>query len=237
MKMRHPVSVAVCLVGALLFAGHASAQFVQQGPKLVGTGAAGSPEQGYAVALSADGNTAVVGGATDSSNTGATWIWTRSSGVWSQQAKLAGAGAVGPAHQGTAVAISADGNTVIIGGPMDNSSAGAAWIWTRSGSVWTQQGNKLVGLNGGPLTNQGASVALSADGNTALVGGPGGDSVGAVWVWVRSGGVWSQQGNKLVGTGTQGVGLQGSSIALSADGNTALVGSQLDNQSVGAVWV
>src|SRR3954454_8087700 len=190
MKMRHLVSVSVFVCFSVFFADHAAAQFAQQGPKLVGTGGAGTPEQGYAVALSADGNTAVVGGANDSSNSGAAWIWSRSGGAGTQQAKLAGSGAVGPGLHGAAVAISADGNTVIIGGPLDNSSTGAVWIWTRSGTVWTQQGNKLVGLNASPASaTQGFSVALSADGNTALVGGPG-DAAGAAWVWTRSGGVW-----------------------------------------------
>ena len=49
-------------------------------------------------------------------------------------------------------------------------------------------------------------MALSADGNTALIGGPGDNSarVGAAWVFTRSGGVWTQQGAKLVGTGAIG---------------------------------
>jgi len=136
------------------------------------------------------------------------------------------------------VAISADGNTAIAGGPTDNASVGAVWVWTRSGSSWTQQGNKLVGssgtVNGG---NQGFSVALSADGNTAIEGGPGENPSGAAWVWTRSGGVWSQQGNSLIGTGVVFIADQGSSVSLSADGNTALIGAQLDNQNTGAFWV
>jgi hypothetical protein len=43
------------------------------------------------------------------------------------------------------VALSADGNTAVVGGPYDNRSIGAAWVFTRSGAVWTQQGSKLVG--------------------------------------------------------------------------------------------
>jgi hypothetical protein len=71
------------------------------------------------------------------------------------------------------VALSADGNTAIVGGPGDNGLTGAAWVYTRSGNVWTQQGNKLVGTGVvGPQTpNQAVSVALSVDGNTAIVGG------------------------------------------------------------------
>ena len=64
----------------------ALAQFTQQGPKLVGNDAAGLALQGNSVVLSADGNTAIVGGFGDSSNMGAAWVYTRSNGVWTQQA-------------------------------------------------------------------------------------------------------------------------------------------------------
>jgi hypothetical protein len=53
----------------------ALAQFTQQGPKLVGTGAVGTALQGYFVALSADGNTAIVGGPGDNSHIGAAWVF------------------------------------------------------------------------------------------------------------------------------------------------------------------
>jgi hypothetical protein len=56
---------------------------------------------------------------------------------------------------------------------------------------------------------QGRSVALSGDGNTAVVGGPGDNPNGAAWVFTRSGGIWTQQGNKLVGTGATGNAGQG----------------------------
>jgi hypothetical protein len=126
---------------------------------------------------------------------------------------------------------------------------GAAWVFTRSGGVWTQQGNKLVGTGAvGPNVTQGNSVALSSDGNTAVVGGyndNGGSpeqgvfayGIGAAWVFTRSGGVWTQQGNKLVGTGAIGNALQGVSVALSGDGITAIVGGIFDNGYLGAAWV
>ena len=68
--------------------------------------------------------------------------------------------------------------------------------------TFTQQGPKLVGTDAVGGAGQGASVALSGDGNTAILGGPGDNGgVGAAWVFTRSGGVWSQQGTKLVGPG------------------------------------
>jgi hypothetical protein len=118
--------------------------WTQQGGKLVGTGAVGNAFQGFSVALSGDGNTAIVGGYMDGPN-GAAWVFTRSGGVWTQQGgKLVGTGAVEPAGQGTSVSLSGDGNTAIVGGFADNGEIGAAWVYTRSGGVWTQQGDKLV---------------------------------------------------------------------------------------------
>jgi hypothetical protein len=112
--------------------------------------------------------------------------------------------------------------------------AGAAWVFTRSHGIWTQQGNKLIGTTseyGGGLWSQGASVAMSADGNTAIVGGPSDNrTTGAAWVFTRSGRIWAQQGDKLVGAGTASAGEpplppgQGMAVALSGDGNAAMVG-------------
>jgi len=212
----------------------------QQGSKLVGTGAVGTAQLGWSVAISADGNTAIIGGPFDNPDLGAAWVFTRSGGVWSQQgSKLVGTGAVGAAQQGYSVAISGDGNTAIVGGYQDNSNAGAAWVFTRSGGVWSQQGSKLVGTGASGPAYQGSSVAISADGTTAIVGGYNDNSNpgGAAWVFTRSGGVWLQQGAKLVGTGVVGVSYQGISVAVSGDGNTAVVGGYQDNGGVGAVWV
>ena len=242
----------------------APALFFQQGPKLIGTRAVGSTNQGMSVALSADGNTAIVGGpgannadrerSPSAGPAGAAWVFTRSGAVWTQQGnKLVGTTSEyggGLWSQGASVALSADGNTAMVGGPSDNRTTGAAWVFTRSGGVWTQQGNKLVGTgeyraSEAPLPlGQGMSVALSADGNTAIVGSWRAE---AAWVFTRSDGVWTQQGSKLVGAGAVGSACQGMSVALSADGNTAIVGGPGDNPwdrsvpfglgAAGAAWV
>jgi hypothetical protein len=234
-----PLGTALAAVVLLMSSQLAVAQLTQQGPKLVGSGASGAAAQGFSVVLSADGNTAIVGGPADNSGTGAAWVFTRSGGVWTPQGnKLIGTGASSPAQQGFSVALSADGNTAVVGGPGDNSGAGAAWVFTRSGGMWTQQGNKLVGGDASLPAQQGQSVALSADGNTAIVGGPFDNSdTGAAWVFTRSGGAWTQQGKKLVGSGASGAAAQGASVALSADGNTAVVGGPFDNSQAGAAWV
>jgi hypothetical protein len=196
------------------------------------------PAKGWSVAPSGDGNTAIVGGPGDNSNSGAAWVYTRSRGVWTQQGgKVFGTGAVGNAVQGSSVALSGDGNTAIVGGYGDNSNAGAAWLYTRSGGVWTQQGSKLVGTGAVGAAYQGASVTLSGNSSTAIVGGPGDNSnAGAAWVYARSGGVWTQQGGKLIGSAV-GAAEQSYSVALSTDGNIAIVGGNADNSNTGAAWV
>ncbi len=225
--------------GAVWIYTRAGGVWTQQGVKLVGTGAVGAANQGSSVSISADGNTAIVGGNADNSYVGAVWIYTRAGGVWTQQGdKLVGTGAVGNANQGYSVSLSADGNTAMVGGLYDNTDKGAVWVFTRSGGTWSQQGSKLVGTGAVGNAQQGYAVSLSADGNTAMVGGIYDNTdKGAVWVFTRSGGTWSQQGSKLFGTGAVGNAYQGSSVSISADGNTAMVGGQSDNSSVGAVWV
>jgi len=81
------------------------------------------------VTLSGGGNTAIIGGFADDNNMGAAWVFARSDRAWTQKAKLVGTGAIGAAEQGTSVAISGDGNTALLGGPLDD-TAGAAWIFS-----------------------------------------------------------------------------------------------------------
>ncbi len=214
----------------------------QQGDKLVGSGAIWGAKQGSSLALSSDGDTAIIGGPTDNGNTGAVWVFTRSNGVWTQQGSKLVPSEIplgGTDWVGASVALSGDGDTAIIGAPM-HGGAGGSWVFTRRAGVWAQQSGRLLGSGNAQLPEQGTSVAISADGNTAIVGGPwDGNSigVGAAWIFVRTAGVWTQQGSELVGTGAIGASSQGSSVALSPDGNTAFVGGPGDNGNVGAVWV
>jgi hypothetical protein len=210
------LAVATFALAGVLGNVPAQAQLTQQ-TKLVATDAINPAFQGISVSLSADGNTAIVGGNNDNAETGAAWVYTRSGGAWNQQAKLIATDSVPPADQGFSVSLSADGNTAIVGAPGDNDHTGAAWVYTRSGGAWSQQA-KLVGTGAIGQADQGISVSLSADGNTAIVGGSSDDnSVGAAWVYTRSGGTWSQQQPKLLGTGAIGPAQQGDSVSLSAD--------------------
>ena len=225
----------VLVLGVLLFSPQiALAQFVQQGSKLVGSEAIGPGQQGRSVALSDDGNTAIVGAPEDDNRKGAAWIFTRRIGAWTQQQKLVVPDAIG-AYQGWSVALSADARTAIVGGFGDDRRRGAAWVYTRSRGSWTLQ-QKLVDPEA-VHAEQGISVALSADGNTAIVGGHGYDNLkGAAWVYTRSRGTWTLQ-QKLVASDAIGAAHQGWSAALSADGNTAIIGGRYEDGRKGAAWV
>ncbi|MSO81933.1 MAG: integrin [Acidobacteria bacterium] len=204
-----------------------------------------------------------------------------------------GEGGALPGHTGNTVAISRDGNTIAVGAPHEGSgaqgingnqndesayNAGAVYVYARAGAGWSQQAY-VKASNAGRGDAFGSSVALSADGNTMAVaahfetssatgvnGNQADNSIpqaGAVYLFTRTGGRWSQQaylkasntgekseGDALVGGGD---GDQfGFSLALSADGTTLAVGAsgedstgtgingnQTDNSAVsaGAVYV
>ena len=212
-----------------------------QQAKLVPTAPPGcSPAEcayfGEAVALSGDGNTALIGAPGGGYTAGAVYVFTRTAGVWTQQARLMGTEAIGPAELGRSVALSRDGTTALAGGFGDDNYVGASWVFTLTPAGWTQQA-KLVGNILGFYANQGISVALSAVGNTALIGGSGDNiSWGASWIFVRSRqGLWRQQG-KLIGTAETKTG-QGTSVALADDGITALIGGPWDADYTGAAWI
>ncbi|MDX6585029.1 MAG: hypothetical protein QOI10_4213, partial [Solirubrobacterales bacterium] len=226
-------------VGAAWVFTRSAGVWTQQGPKLTGGGETGAGHFGMSVALSADGDTALIGGPVDNSGLGAAWVFTRSGGVWNQQGlKLTGSGETGQGWFGRSVALSADGDTALMGGQFDNSQLGAAWAFTRSAGTWNQQGPKLTGASVTINAFFGTSVALSSDGNTGLVGGSGDHAgIGAAWVFTRSAGAWTQQGPKLTGSSESGAAVFGLSVALSADGDTGLVGAPFDNSGLGAAWV
>jgi hypothetical protein len=215
---------------------------IQTGSKIVpGDELAGTEGAwfGASVALSADGTTALIGGPYDNSGIGAAWVYSSTGGSWSEQARLTGTSETGDANFGTGVALSADGDTALIGGPGDTSNAGAAWVATRSGSTWSAT-TKLAAPTGGfaesgTSSNFGSAVALSAQGTTALIGGDGdGSHTGAAWVYTGSGASLAAA-DKLVGPDASSY--FGWSVALSAAGTTALVGADQDNSGVGAAWI
>jgi hypothetical protein len=156
--------------------------------------------------------------------------------AWVQQgSKLIGNDVVGLTGQGLSVALSRDGNTAIVGGHRDADFVGAAWIHNDDG--WTQRGGKLVGPAVG-RAYQGFSVSMSGDGNTAIVGGPSDNDLvgrrGFISAGRAPGTCWTASWSAPVRLDRLG---RGVSVALSAGGDTAILGGRLDRGGVGAAWV
>jgi hypothetical protein len=243
---------------------------------------------GYSVAIS--GDTVVVGAYAESSNatgvngnqsdnstpsSGATYVFVRSGGVWSQQAYLKASNTDAGDLFGIAVAISAD--TVVVEAPGESSNAtgvngnqsdnsasssGAAYVFVRSGGVWSQQAY-LKASNSAASDSFGTSPAVSAD--TVVVGAPGEASnaagvngnqsdnsapgAGAAYVFVRSAGLWSQEAYlKASNTGAGdafggSLALAGDTVVVGAPGEasnaTGVNGNQSDNSAPfsGAAYV
>jgi len=192
---------------------------------------------GKSVALSADGNTALVGDPSSNSTPGAAWVFTRSAGTWTRGPALIADGGGDDGRFGKSVALSADGATALIGDPTASAQRGEAWVFTRSHDAWTRQAT-LTDSEGSQLAHFGRSVALSSDGDTALIGGPGDSSFeGAAWAFTRSGTTtWSQMGGRITGPHDGGRAHFGKAVALSGDGSAALVGAPDYGEQRGAVW-
>jgi hypothetical protein len=180
---------------------------------------------GASVAVSADGNTALVGDPSPTAAPGSAWVFAKSDGNWSRTAVLVGDGSPHEGRFGRSVALSADGTTALVGDPSAANGRGEAWVFTREGTTWKRQ-LALSDPQETSFAHLGRSVALSGDGSTALVGGPGArEAEGAVWVFTGSGGNWTQQGAPLSMPGGAAGDRFGRSVALASDGSTALAGA------------
>jgi putative Ig domain-containing protein/FG-GAP repeat protein len=175
------------------------------------------------------------------SSAGAAYVFVRSGG-WSQQAYLKASNTNAGDLFGWSVA--ASGDTVVVGAPYEASSAtgvngnqadnslagaGASYVFVRSGDTWSQQAYLKASNTGTGPSQFGASMAVSGD--TIVVGAPGKDLIspsdptqkaGAAYVFVRSGGSWSQQA-ELKASNTDRLDAFGWSVALS--GGTIVVGA------------
>ncbi|MEL7645026.1 MAG: hypothetical protein AAGU04_01995 [Anaerolineaceae bacterium] len=193
---------------------------------------------GFSVALSADGNTALVGaqggtGPADTQVPGAAYVFIRENGTWEQQAVLTSADRVVGDHFGVSVSLSDDGNTALIGAYVDdvgeNANQGSAYIFKRSGVTWSQQA-QLIAMDGAAEDYFGRSVSLAAEGDTALIGADFkqiGDNTrqGAAYIFIENEGVWTQQARITAQDGSE-YNWFGFSVGLSSDGRTALVGAE-----------
>jgi FG-GAP repeat len=197
-------------------------------------------ELGRSVAL--DGDTALVGAPTDdgaAQDSGSAYVFVRSSTSWSQEAKLVPLDPDLEDEFGSAVALSGDTAAFGVANADDaGASSGAAYVFTRSGTTWTQEA-KIVPADSAAGDAFGTSIALSGD--TLAVGAPSDDdagmSSGAVYVFTRSGTTWSQQA-KLVPAGLGAIDFLGTAVAL--EGDTLLAGAPFDDDAAlnaGAVYV
>ena len=231
----------------------------------------GADHFGDPVAIS--GNTVVVGAVNEASSAtgvngneadntavgaGAVYVFTRSGTTWSQQAYLKASNTEGADIFGSSLAISTD--TIVVGAPYEDSSAtgvngneadnsatiaGAAYVFTRSGTIWSQQAYlKASNTNAGDIF--GWSVGVSGD--TIVVGAPNEASSatgvngnqadnsattsGAAYVFTRSGTIWSQQAY-VKASNTDGADNFGWSVAIS--GGTAVVGAPYEDSSATGV--
>jgi hypothetical protein len=176
---------------------------------------------GYSVSI--DGDTAVIGAVFDDdkgTNSGSAYVYVRTNGVWTEEAKLSASD--GDQNDMFGKSVSIDGDTVVIG---ENSPRGSGYVYVyvRSNGVWSEQA-KLTPSDGAYNKNFGSSVSISGD--TAVIGAygdssyPGDSSTGSAYIFERDNGVWSEQ-TKL--TSSSGVFQFG--ISVSIDGDTAIIGS------------
>ncbi|MDX2034306.1 MAG: FG-GAP repeat protein, partial [Blastocatellia bacterium] len=198
--------------------------------ELTAPGARARAQFGWSVALS--GDTIAVGeenGEAGPTKPGAgrCLVFIRAGTNWMPQATLLASDAQTGDQLGWSVALS--GNTLIAGAPGSDTvenpkEPGAAYVFTRTGTVWSQQ-QKLTAADAGVGDHFGYAVGLS--GETAVIGAPwnkigASDDQGAAYVFTRAGAVWSQQQQLLAADGGAGD-LFGLSVAVS--GQTAAVGA------------
>jgi hypothetical protein len=199
---------------------------------------------GFSVSLSADGSTALIGAyrATVGGNAeqGAAYVFVKNNGIWTQQKKLTASDGAAWGHFGFSVSLSSGGATALIGTLDDTSGGkGAAYVFVKNNGIWTQQ-KKLTASDGAAGDHFGISVSINSNGSTALIGAiatvGGNQDQGAAYVFVKNNGTWSQQ-KKLTASDGAEVNYFGSSVSLSANGSTALIGAYYADGWHGAAYV
>jgi len=209
--------------GAAYIFNRDGATWSQQKKLLASDGAAGD-RFGYSVAIS--GDYAIAGAIYDDDlrdNSGAAYIFTRDDTDWIQQAKLTALDGAESSQFGISVSISGD---YAIVGSMYADNKGAAYIFKRDGTNWSQQA-KLTALDGAASDLFGTSVAICGD--YALVGASNKNSAtGAAYVFIRSVTTWTQQAKLTAENGASGD-LFGNSVSIKDD--YAVVGAYGDGDN------
>jgi PKD repeat protein len=189
---------------------------------------------GYSVAI--DGDTAVIGATSDLENNGhpgSAYVYVRSGGFWSQEAKLTPDDSMTGDMFGCSVAL--DGDTAVVGAYGNTGSRGSAYVFVQNGGIWSQQ----VGL----YADDGAAddmfgYSVSIDGSSIMVGAPydddSGTDCGSAYAFVNDGFDWVQQAKIISGDGVGGDNF-GNSVSINAD--TAVVGAYGDDGNLGSAYV
>jgi hypothetical protein len=183
---------------------------------------------GYAVAIS--GTTAIVGAPDHATDAGRVYMFTNTAAGWKQAAELKGSDTVADNGFGVSVAIS--GKTAIAGAPGFSKAAGRAYVFAKTGGVWTQA-TELKGLDTVASDDFGYTVAISN--TTAVAGAPGfSKAAGRAYVFTNTATGW-KQAVKLKGSDTVAADYFGYSVAIS--GTTAVVGADGHAKSAGRAYL
>ena len=192
------------------------------------TASDGAANDYFGIAVSISGGTIAIGAVGNNNVQGAVYIFVQTGTSWAQQAELTLANAANEDQLGGAISV--DGDTVVAGAVGRNTFQGAAEVFVRSGTTWSQQA-ELTASDGAKDDFFGHSAYISGD--TAIVSALN-KNFGAAYVFVRTGASWTQQA-KLNATG-EAVGDQfGSSVSL--DGDMAAIGAQGVNSGTGSAYV
>ena len=188
------------------------------------------PDNIFGFSVSIDGDYAVVGEDYSSSN-GSAYIFKREGTTWTKEASLTASDSTLGNAFGYSVAI--NGDSVIIGAPGVNEWTGAAYIFTRTGTSWTQQA-KLIASDG--LIGDDFGFSVSLNGDYALIGASyaGTGWSGSAYVFKRTGTSWAQEA-KLSASDGEAEDQFGWSVSISGD--TAVVGSVYDDARTGSAYV
>ncbi len=204
-----------------------------QQPKLTASDGAPADGFGISVSLSTNGQTLAVGAHGKRSEAGSVYVFSRSGNAWTQQPKLTASDGESKDYFGYSVILSADGQTLAVGAYGNDDKgldSGSVYIFSRSGNAWAER-QKLTASDGHQLDFFGDRVILSADGQILAVGAYGDDDKGlksgSVYVFSRSGNVWTEQQKLTASDGAPEDGF-GVSVSLSADGQILAVGAFRD---------
>ena len=184
---------------------------------------------GTAVALDADGTTALVGASYRASGTGAAFLFHFANGRWTQQREFVARDRSEGAYFGSAVSLSKFGGTAVVGAPLADHRQGAAYVFSRSGATWRQAAEFSAG-DGNP-DDFGIAVSLSQSSALVMVGAPDVPS-GAAFMYQRLAGHWR---STQVLQGSSGSYLFGTAVAFAGDGRTAWSGGPESTQFHGEV--